>query len=199
MSESGQTKVRLIAIDQLDLLELYKLWRGRDYCDDVEDRRDCLIVLPGAIEDAEKLTGKSISRKVYELSGSGELGCEIELPHPPVTEVLCVERRTGSDPEAWKELPSSSYEFKPDLAGNCRTLRLVGEKTCRPCACPNGCQKPDLWRIRYATGSPDGCEVPVSGSMLKLIFLLAEQCDDHDAARQKTIDRMVARCKIKSH
>lgn len=185
---------RLIGLGELDLVDLLRCWRGEEFCDAAEEKRLGLIVLPAAIVAAEKATGRSISRKVYESTGCDDLLCFVDLPYAPINEILCVQVR--NEENEWTDLPDDKWSFRPDLAGQCRTVRIDQDCCACRCRCTCACECPDeRWRIEYITGAND-CAIAIDPLMQQLVFLMADQLDDHDDARQKTIDRLVESCKV---
>ena len=197
-SDQRPRRCRLLAVGTLDLLELWKLHKGIDHCDDFEDRRDALLVLPAAIAEAEKRTGKTIGRKCYEITSPGDLPCEIRLAHPPIRSIECFQIRDAVG--EWIDVP---HEWAEDLEGVNRTVRvcdrdaLVCECRC-PCRCQTDCDCEDRWRIRYTTGATD-CAIPISADLLRLVFAIADHSESPtDDGLAKYADRLVQSCKIHS-
>lgn len=181
-----KSQLNLLSVDNVDLLTMLQLWRGEEACaDEVEAARDGLILLPAAIEITERETGKSIRRKQYELLGFEYPDAEEEtrLPHGPV-EIIESAELYGDG--AWS---TTGYVQRGD--------RVRFDSDCQPANVTCSTTDP-VWRIRYIAGGGT-CPLPIGGAMLALVFLNADQLDDPDPIRQKSIDRISGALAIHLH
>jgi|GEM_PF-6656885 len=177
-------RVRLIDREQVDLLEWHKVSLGRDFCDELSDCRDGLLNLPAAIQIVEQMTGKSVNRNTYELSGT-KCQCTIRLPHPPICDLLSFEKRLSS---GWVAVDSSKYEFVN--SEDCPHVKLSTNDVCCGCSSTCGCPQ-DTWRLRYVAGSKQDCELTSNPLLLRAVLKTVEWLETDDKETWRSIERLV--------